>query len=149
MRARDLVTEVQIVGLDTPAIEAARQLAGLDLPGLVVVDQRGLPLTVLAGTQVLRLGVPAYVREDPALARVIDEASADVFLRELGDRTVAQCLPEQPGEVAIVAPDATVLEIAALMARSRTPLVAVVDPGSGGLLGAVTLATLMDAIVAA
>jgi CBS domain-containing protein len=148
VRARDLVTQVETVRLDAPAIEAARLLARYDLPGLVVVDDRSRPLTVLAGTQVLRLGVPAYVQDDPPLARVIDEATADVFLRELGDRTVAQCLREHPGELAVVGPDATVLEIAAMMARTHTPLVAVVDPAIG-LTGVVTLVTLMDKIVAA
>jgi len=76
----------------------------------------------------------------------VDEASADMFLRELGDRTVQQCLTEAPRELAVVAPEATVLEVAALMARSHTPLVAVVGP-DGALLGVVTLATLMDRIV--
>jgi CBS domain-containing protein len=137
-----------VVRLDTPAIEAARLLAAQDLRGLVVLNDRGLPMAVLAGTQVLRLGVPPYIQDDPALARVVDEASADVFLRELGDRTVAECLPEQPSELPVVAPDATVLEVAALMARARVPLVAVVDPGAG-LLGAITLATLMERIIAA
>jgi CBS domain-containing protein len=148
MRARDLVSQCGVVRLDTPAIDAARLLAARDLRGLVVVNDRGLPTAVLAGTQVLRLGVPAYIQDDPALARVVDEASADVFLRELGDRTVAECLPEQPGELPVVLPDATVLEVAALMARARVPLVAVVDPVAG-LLGAITLATLMERIIAA
>jgi CBS domain-containing protein len=145
MRAVDLMTSARLVQLTDRAIDAARLLAEEDLPGLVVVDERGRPITVLPGTQVLRLGVPTYIQDDPALARVIDEASADVFLRELGERTVAQCLPEQPRELAVVPPEATVLEIAALMARTRTPLVAVVDPARG-LLGAVTLAALMDRI---
>lgn len=146
MRARDLVSDCRTVRLDTPAIEAAKLLADEDLPGLVVVDDRGLPLTVLPGTQVLRLGVPAYIQDDPSLARVVDEASADVFLRELRGRTVAECLPEQQRELPVVAPDATALEIAALMARTRSPLVAVVDPVQG-MRGAVTLAALMDRIV--
>jgi CBS domain-containing protein len=136
------------VELDWPAIDAARLLASQDLPGLVVVDSDARPIAVLPGTQVLRLGVPVYIQDDPALARVVDEAHADVFLRELGDRTVAECLPDEPRELAVVAPAATVLEIAALMARTHTPLAAVVDPDQG-LLGVVTLATLMDRIVAA
>ncbi|HEY7225566.1 MAG TPA: CBS domain-containing protein [Micromonosporaceae bacterium] len=146
MRARDLVTVCRAVRLDTPALDAARLLARDELPGLVVVDDHGVPRTVLAGTQVLRLAVPGYIQDDPTLARVVDEASADVFLRELGDRTVAQCLPDRPHELAVVSPDATALEVAALMASSRTPLVAVVDP-ERGLVGAVTLATLMSRIV--
>jgi CBS domain-containing protein len=147
MRASDLVTECRVVRLSDRAIDAARLLAREDLRGLVVLDEDGLPLTVLAGTQVLRLGVPAYIQDDPTLARVIDEASADVFLRELGDRSVAQCLSEVPEEPAVVGPEATALEIAALMARTRTPLVAVVDP-QRGLLGGITLAALMDRIAA-
>lgn len=147
MRARDLAAPFPTVGLDTPAIEAARLLAGQDLPGLIVVDARGRPLTVLPGTQVLRMAVPRYCLDDPALARVVDEAAADVFLRELGDRTVAQCLPEERRELPVVDPDATVLEIAALMARARSPLVAVVDRDAA-LLGAVTLDALLDRLVA-
>lgn len=147
MRARDLAAPFPTVGLDTPAIEAARLLAGQDLPGLIVLDARGRPLTVLPGTQVLRMAVPRYCQDDPALARVVDEAAADVFLRELGDQTVAQCLPDERRELPVVDPDATVLEIAALMARSRSPLVAVVDRDAG-LLGAITLDTLLDRLVA-
>ena len=37
---------------DTPAIEAARLLAGQHLPGLIVVHERGRPTTVLPGTDV-------------------------------------------------------------------------------------------------
>ena len=44
-------------------------------------------------------------------------------------------------------PNATVLEIAALMARARSPLVAVVDRREG-MLGAITLDALLDRLVA-
>ncbi|MFI5896151.1 hypothetical protein ACIA5D_39225 [Actinoplanes sp. NPDC051513] len=44
-------------------------LAAQDLPGLVVVDAKGRPSTVLAGTQVLRMALPSYCQDDPALAR--------------------------------------------------------------------------------
>jgi CBS domain-containing protein len=145
MRARDLAAPFPTVALDTPAFEAARLLAGQDLPGLIVVDGRGRPLTVLPGTQVLRMAVPRYCQDDPALARVIDEAAADLFLRELGERTVAECLPEQRRELPVVDPDATVLEIAAVMARIRSPLVAVMGRGpQAELLGVITLDTLLD-----
>jgi CBS-domain-containing membrane protein len=147
MRAADLAVPFPTVRLGTPAIEAARLLAGQDLPGLIVLDDKGYPLTVLAGTQVLRMAVPQYCQDDPALARVIDEQAADLFLRELGDRTVAQTLPAHGRDLAVVAPDATVLEIAALMARTAVPLVAVVDKRKT-LLGAVTLDALLDRLLA-
>jgi CBS domain containing-hemolysin-like protein len=91
--------------------------------------------------------VPVYIQDDPTLAHVVDEAHADVFLRELGDRTVAQCLPDEPDEVAVVASTANLLEVAALMARTHCPLVAVVDP-EHGLLGVVTLASLLHRVAA-
>lgn len=147
MRARDLAAAFPTVGLTTPAIEAARLLAGQDLPGLIVLGDDGRPLTVLPGTQVLRMAVPTYVQDDPALAGVVDEAAADLFLRQLGDCTVAECLPDTTRELPVVEPGATLLEIAALMARARSPLVAVVD-AAGGLVGAVTLDALLDRVLA-
>jgi CBS domain-containing protein len=146
MRAEDLAAPFPTVRRDTPALEAARLLAGQDLPGLIVLDDKGYPFTVLAGTQVLRMAIPQYCIDDPALARVIDEEAADLFLRELGDRTVAQTLPPHHRDLAVVAPDATALEIAALMARTGIPVVAVVDK-QRNLLGAVTLDTLLDRLL--
>jgi CBS domain-containing protein len=147
MRAGDLAVEYPAVALNDLVIEAARLLAGQNLPGLVVLDAAGRPVTILAGTQVLRMAVPAYCLDDPALARVIDEAAADVFLDGLGERTVAECLPPQRRELAVVDPAASVLEIAALMARTRTPLVAVVA-ADGSMRGAVTLDALLDRLLA-
>ncbi|MFC4536353.1 CBS domain-containing protein [Sphaerisporangium dianthi] len=142
MRARDLLTDFPTVTLDTPVLDAARLLADQDLPGLIVVDESGLPFSILAGTQVLQLAVPTYCQDDPALARVVDEAHADTFLHAMTGQTVRRALPGRPHELPVTDPDATVLEIAALMARTRTPLVAVVSEGR--LQGAVTLQTLMD-----
>jgi CBS domain-containing protein len=147
VRARDLAVEFPTVRTDTPVIEAARLLAGMDLPGLIVVDDRGRPTTILPGTEVLRMAVPQYCQADPALARVVDEATADIFIHQLADRTVAEALPEKMRELPVVDDDATALEIAALMARSRSPLVAVEDDRHR-LLGAVTLDGLLDRVLA-
>ena len=147
MRAGDLAAPFPTVTLATPAIEAAGLLAGENLPGLIVVDERGRPLTILPGTQVLRMAVPQYCQDDPALARVIDEAAADVFLRELGERTVAEMLPRERRELPVVDPGATVLEVAALMARVRSPVVAVAER-DGTMRGAVTLDALLDRMLA-
>jgi CBS domain-containing protein len=147
LRAADLVSPYPTVRSDTPVVEAARLLAGQNLPGLIVIDDRGQPFTILPGTEVLRLAVPGYCQDDPTLARVVDEAAADVFLRGLGERTVAESLPKERRELPVVGPHATVLEMAALMARTRTPLVAVVEP-DGALQGAITLDALLDRVLA-
>jgi hypothetical protein len=88
------------------------------------------------------MAIPRYCIDDPTLARVVDEEHADDFLHNLADRTVEQCLPQQPRELAFIGPEGTVLEIAALMARTRTPLV-VVSNGQD-MLGAITLDALVD-----
>ncbi|GGO01036.1 CBS domain-containing protein [Microbispora bryophytorum] len=142
MRARDLVAPYPTVDLDSPVADAARLMAERALPGLIVLDERGAPVSILPGTQVLRLAVPRYCQDDPALARVVDEAHADAFVRALGERTVRQAMPERPRELPVTDPDATLLEVAALMARTRSPLVAVLD--GDRLLGAVTLSALLE-----
>ena len=146
MRASDLVVEYPTVTMSTPAAEAARILAGGDLPGLIVVDAVGRPLLVLPGTQVLRMAVPSYCQDDPTLARVIDEAAADVFFRGLDGRTVRECLPDEPEELPVVGGGATALEMAALMARTHSPLIAVTNP-DGTLAGVVTLHGLLDHVL--
>ena len=143
MRAGDLAVSYPTVGLAVPAVEGARLLAGANLPGLIVVDEDDRPLTVLPGTQVLRMAVPGYIQDDPALARVVDEAAADVFLEGIEGRSVAELLPVERRELPVVEPDATVLEVAALMARTRSPLVAVSTAG-GAISGAITLDALLD-----
>jgi CBS domain-containing protein len=147
MRAGDLAAPFPTVSLATPAIEAAALLALQNLPGLIVVDDEGRPLTILQGTQALRMAVPQYCEDEPVLARMIDEAAADAFLREPPERTVAAVLPRERRELPVVEPDATVLEVAALMARVRSPVVAVADRG-GTLRGAITLDMLLQRMLA-
>jgi CBS domain-containing protein len=69
--------------------------------------------------------------------------AADVFLNGIGDRTVADLLPRHRTELPAVSPDATMLEVAAVMARSNVPVVAVVDQ-QRVMTGAITLDGLLD-----
>lgn len=142
MRARDLLADFPTLNLDSPVRDAARLLARQGLPGIIVTGDDGAPFTILPGTEVVRLAVPGYCQDDPALARVVDEEHADSFLRDLDGRTVREALPRRSRELPIADPDATVLELAAMMARTHSPLVAIV--AKGRLLGAVTLQTLLD-----
>ncbi|WP_158850232.1 CBS domain-containing protein [Saccharothrix deserti] len=130
MRARDLAEDYQLVRLGDPALSAARLIADQHRPAVVVVDDDGMPVTVLPGSQVLRFSVPGYVQDDPSLARVYDErGGAEVCVDNLARRTVKEVLPpkEKRHDMPAVSGNATVLEIAATMARLHTPLVVVVD----------------------
>lgn len=146
MRARDLIVDLPVIGLDSPVIDAVRLLLDRDLPGLIVVDGDGSLFTVLSATEVLRLAIPIYHQKDPILARVEDEAHADSLLRRMNGRTVRSCLPPRPHDLPVTGPDATVVEVAVLMMRTRIPLVAVVD--GGRLLGALTLKSLLEHLLA-
>ena len=148
MKAGDLAVAFPTVTLGDPVADAVRLMGARQLPGLIVVDDRGRPRLVLPGTQVLRMVVLDTYQEDPALARAVDEAHADEFWRELGNRTVSDCLPRPQPKQGIVPRDAALREIAPLMARLRTPLVAVADR-DGSLVGAITLGRLLAALALA
>jgi CBS domain-containing protein len=145
MQARDIAVPVPTVTVSDPVAKAVRVMAVSRLPGLIVVDERSRPKLVLPGSQVLRLAVPESYQEDPALARVVDEDHADRFWTELGDLTVGECAPRTHTRPVMVRSDATLLEVAALMARQHSPLVAVVDD-SGALVGAITLERLITSM---
>jgi CBS domain-containing protein len=139
--ARELAETYPLVGVDTDALEAARVLAVNRLPGLVVTDTDGSPYAVLPASQVVRFVVPEYIREDPSLARVIEEEGADQIARGLAGRRVRDLVPSRSRRLPLVHGDDTVLELAALMAQQHSPLVAVVD--DGGVVGVVTAARLL------
>jgi CBS domain-containing protein len=144
--ARDLATPCPSIRMEDDAIDAVRLMAEQHLPGLVVCTADGRPAHILPGTQVLRFVVPRYVQDDPALARVIDERTSERLLGELAGRKVRDLLPAHSDvEPAIADPDDTVLELAAMMTRTHSPLVAVVD--SGELGGCVTRPRLLDALL--
>ncbi len=147
MRARELAEWFPIVSLTTDALTAARTMGDQRHPGLIVCDGDGRPHTVLPGTQVLRFMIPSYVQDDPALARVYDERGSDELLSKLSTKTVADLLPRRQdrAELPVVDPDATTLEVAAVMTRMHSPIVAVVDD-EGQVLGAVTLSRLFEVL---
>ncbi|MQA86532.1 MAG: CBS domain-containing protein [Streptosporangiales bacterium] len=145
MRARDIAEEYPVVNLDADALDAARLLVGHQLPGIVVTDTSGRPHSVLPGSQVLGFMIPSYIQDDPSLARVYDEAHADRVAARLAGRKVREVLPSRPTELPAVDPDATVIEVAALMARLRCPLVAVVE--NERVSGVITTTHLLDLIL--
>ncbi|MEU9154972.1 CBS domain-containing protein [Streptomyces sp. NPDC048417] len=149
MRARDLAVEYQSVSVDSDALEAARLMAEHKLPALLVLDERGEPKAILPASQMVKVLVPAYVVEDPALAAVVDEQHADRLCQALAGRRVGDCLSSTAPAPPIADPDDTALEVAALMARVRSPLVAVATKDKAGtrLLGVVTASHLLHELL--
>jgi CBS domain-containing protein len=142
VRAEQIAEEFPAVALDSNALDAVRLLATRRLPGLVVTDAAGMPVTILPASQVVRLLVPPYVQDDPSLAGVLSELMADRIADKLGGKTVAAVLPKPSPDMATVRSDDTIVEVAAIMARSRSPLV-VVTSGEG-LVGVITASRLLE-----
>jgi CBS domain-containing protein len=143
VRAGEIAEDFPVVTMDTSALDAARMLAEHRLPGIVVTDPSGKPFAVLPASQVVRFIVPAYVQDDPSLAGVLDESMADRAAEKLGGKSVRAVLPEHLLNVPAAHADDTIIEVAAIMARLRSPLIAVVKDGK--LHGVITASRLLAA----
>ncbi|MDX2681640.1 CBS domain-containing protein [Streptomyces soliscabiei] len=137
------------LSVDSDALDAARLMAEHKLPGLLVLDERGEPKAILPASQMVKVLVPAYVIENPTLAAVVDEQDADRLCQALAGRRVGECLSSTAAAPPIADPDDTALEVAALMARVRSPLVAVATKDKAGthLLGVITASHLLHELL--
>jgi CBS domain-containing protein len=144
MRASDLAEPFPTVSLDDDVMTAARLMVAQRYPGLIVATDEGRPHTVLPGSQVLKFIIPQYVQDQPALARAFGEGASDALRDKLVRHTVRDALPHpaERDELPVVDADATTVELAAVMARMHSPLVAVVDQ-RGQILGAITVSRLL------
>jgi CBS domain-containing protein len=98
---------------------------------------------VLPASQVVRFIVPKYVQDDPSLAGVLNESMADRAADKLGGKTVGDVLPDHLTNVPFAHADDTIIEVAAVMARLRSPLIAVVKDKT--LVGVITASRLLAA----
>ncbi|WP_036435538.1 CBS domain-containing protein [Mycobacterium sp. URHB0044] len=143
MHAEQMAEDFPVVSIDSNALDAARMLAEHRLPGIVVTDSAGKPYAVLPASQVVRFIVPQYVQDDPSLAGVLDESMADRAADKLSGKTVRDVLPDHLLDVPAAHADDTIIEVAALMARLRSPLIAVMKDGK--MHGVITASRLLAA----
>ncbi|MGW0712710.1 CBS domain-containing protein [Streptomyces sp. NPDC002643] len=145
MSARDLAEPYPYVTTDEDAAHAIRLLALHGLPALLVVDADARPYAIVPCAHLVGRLRPEGVRET-AVGR--SEAPAEV--RKGGEGlTVVQWLPPHRDAPPTVGADASVAQIADLMARTHSPLVAVVehDGDQAWLAGAVTAARLLHVLI--
>jgi CBS domain-containing protein len=142
VNAEQMAEACPVVDLDFNALEAARLLAEKRLPALVVVERDGAPHAILPASQVVRFLVPGYVQDDPTLARVMNESMADHAGDKLGGKRVRDLLPKDRRELPVVNHDDTIIEVAAIMARLRCPLAAVMKDKK--LIGVISASRLLE-----
>ena len=141
-----MAEDYPVLTMESDALEAAQLLAEHRLPGLVVTDH-DRPRSILPASQVVRFLVPGYVQDDPSLARVLDESMADQVAKSLGGKSVGDLVRDGTPELAVVNADDTIIEVAAIMARLRCPLAAVMRDDQ--LIGVVTASRLLQVALAA
>jgi CBS domain-containing protein len=146
VHAEQIAEDYPAVTTDSDALAAARLLAEHRLPGLVVTDQHGQPRSILPASQVVRFLLPSYVQDDPSLAGVLDESMADRIADTLGGKQVGELIPAEAPELAVVDADDTIVEVAAVMARLRCPLAAVMSGGQ--VVGVITASRLLQVALA-
>ncbi|WP_432043352.1 hypothetical protein [Streptomyces cadmiisoli] len=138
MSARELVEPYPYVTLDEHAACALRLLSLHGLPALLVVDADARPYAVVPCARLVGQFTAAYATPTAAAdGRTLDGGQGGV-----AGLTVAQWLPPDVLSAPTVEPEASVTEIAAVIARTNSPLVAVVerDGDQEWLAGAVTAA---------
>jgi CBS domain-containing protein len=143
VRAEDLEEKFPIVPIDSDAVDAALMIAEHNLPGLLVTDTSGNPYAVLPAFAMLRFILPRYVQDDLTLAGVVGEPTADEAMRNLAGKTVGDVLPDYLRDIPSVDARASVMKVAAEMARARSPLIAVTKDGK--LHGVITASHLLAA----
>jgi CBS domain-containing protein len=147
MHAADVAEALPTVQLENDFVLAIRTVVRHALPGVVVADARGGVVAYLSSTDLLRLALPSYLRDEPCLARVFDEEQADRIAAALIGARVGDVIGDAGDRISVARPQATVVELAELMARRSCPLV-LVERENGGMLGVVTANRLLEVIVA-
>jgi CBS domain-containing protein len=148
MHAAGLVESLSTARMDDDVLPAIRTVLRHGLPGIAIADAGGDVVCYLSSTDLLRLALPGYLRDEPGLARALDEKHADRIAAALVGARVGEVVGDCGHRVPVAGPKASVVELAELMARRRCPLV-LVARADGGVMGMVTANRLLGLIVAA
>lgn len=147
MHAADVVETLPTARPDDAVLSALRLVCQHGLPGLVVADEHGDVVGCVSTVDLVRLTLPRYLRDEPIMARVFDEGHADRIAAALVGTRVRDVLGEVADRVPVARPEATVVELAELMARWCCPIALIREKGA--TLGIVTANRLLTALLAA
>jgi hypothetical protein len=156
MRARELARPFPVLPLDAPATEVARLLAAESVGVVFLQDPAGGLEGAVTDTRLLWFLLPGYLHQDYGLAGVLEEAAAETLRDRLAGRSARELLATAHRDVPEIDGDANLIEVAALLCRTRAPVAAVREAargrererdrargGRGRLLGGITTSALL------
>jgi CBS domain-containing protein len=136
VKARGLAGPQETLRADAAAHEAALVLSRIQTSAALVVDGDRF-VGIVTDEHLLRALLPSYVEEADALARVLEEGSAERLWQRLEGLTVRDLIVRDRDEEPVVDGGATLVEVASMMVRAEARIVAVVDDGR--LVGGITI----------
>lgn len=145
LRARELAGPQPTLRADASAAEAALVLVRIETSAALVTDAQERFVGVVSDEDLLRTLLPGYIGDAEALARVLEEGTAEQLWRRLETRTLRDLMTQDRPEEPVVDGDATLVEIASVMVRADVRLVAVVEEGR--LIGGVTMDHLLSHLI--
>lgn len=136
MKALGLAGPQETLRADASAEEAALVLSRIQTNAALVVDGDRF-VGIVTDEDLLRALLPSYVEEADALARVLEEDSSEQLWQRLEGKTVRDLRAQGREEEPVVDGGATLVEVASVMVRAETPIVAVVEDGR--VVGGITI----------
>jgi CBS domain-containing protein len=114
--------------------------AATSVRSFLVIGPSGALIGVLSNTDILRAMLPFYVAESPSIAGVLAHDETELLWEHCRRKRVGDLVTPD----AVVAPDATIVEVISVMTRTRTPLVGVA--AEGRLLGGISIDQVLDSV---
>ncbi len=138
LRASDVMRPVAVLQADDSAEDLVRAFARPTLRAVAVVSTEEKLVGLITDQDLLRALLPPYVRDDPVLARVMEEEAAWDLCRRLEGRFVKNVLNmEGVNQTPPVRPNDALIEAISIMARTGGPAVLVVEDDF--VLGVITV----------
>jgi CBS-domain-containing membrane protein len=145
MKARDLMSRAAMVHPDDPAEELILAFDGVGPGAVAVAFPDGRLLGLVTHLDLLRALLPPYVREDPALARVLDEDSTWALRERLQGRRVRHVASVRPHRGPVRPEDSLVEVTSALVESERSAIPVVAD---GIVVGVIVAEDVLPAFLA-
>jgi CBS-domain-containing membrane protein len=146
VKASDVMSPVAVLRADDPAEYLARTFVRPTLRAVAVISAEGKPLGLVTDEDVLYALLPPYVRDDPVRARVYEKDADWQPGRHLEDKLVGNVVDIRGREQISVGPDAALVEVISVIARTGGPAVLVAEDDL--VFGVITVDDLLPALLA-